>query len=512
MITNVLRVLVVDDEYYARKAASKAISQMCGAQTVVAEAESGRQAIALLQQGGFDFVLTDVRMADTDGIALCHYIKEHLPQLPIIILSGYADFEYARKALSLNVCHYLLKPLDQEELRHAVKDSLEQSKNGRNTMLGELERLRATKALIACLYSRREIPESVTAQLDSSPFFVAVLQSQEALSMERREALQQALLVFTKEDGYVFYNDFGRNEIVLVLRRSQQEESVSEIQQLAESLVQGRFTIGVSKVMSDSANLQKLFRQAHSAHCDRLIRRKQTVFFYSKRETQASLLSHEEQESLRRLLTDSYKERMVEQAIELVNHLLSQRLIGAENCQNFQAAYLQIAEIINTRSYTLAQLEKGDEFNMGTREFCSSNISDFFCYSEAMAFLSSTIELLFQHSPALEQTGQDLVAQVEQIIQDEYASELSLYDTACSRLFVNPSYLSRLIKDRTGKTFSRLMLERRMAAAHLYLQSGRHSISEISYMVGYNKPSYFIERYKKYYGTTPGAWRSLEDE
>ena len=75
----------------------------------------------MLQSGRYDLVITDIRMPGMDGLSLAGTITSHHPGTFMIILSGYDEFEYARTAVRLNVCDYLLKPLNDDELRQALE-------------------------------------------------------------------------------------------------------------------------------------------------------------------------------------------------------------------------------------------------------------------------------------------------------------------------------------------------------------------------------------------------------
>lgn len=89
--------------------------------TVVGMAENGREALNALKETGADLLITDIRMPVMDGIELIKKLQEEQPQLACMMISGYGDFEYARTALRLGVCEYLLKPVSEEELKMALQ-------------------------------------------------------------------------------------------------------------------------------------------------------------------------------------------------------------------------------------------------------------------------------------------------------------------------------------------------------------------------------------------------------
>jgi len=83
-------------------------------------ARDGLAALPLLEQNEYDLVITDIRMPGMDGLSLVERIRSMGRSVPVIILSGYDEFDYARAALRFGVSEYLLKPLQDEELRDAL--------------------------------------------------------------------------------------------------------------------------------------------------------------------------------------------------------------------------------------------------------------------------------------------------------------------------------------------------------------------------------------------------------
>ena len=87
---------------------------------VVGTAQTGDQALTLVEKLHPDLIITDIRMPVMDGIDLLTRIRSQFPFIRFIITSGFSDFEYAQKAIALKVSNYLLKPVDSEELQSAL--------------------------------------------------------------------------------------------------------------------------------------------------------------------------------------------------------------------------------------------------------------------------------------------------------------------------------------------------------------------------------------------------------
>ncbi len=111
--------IIVDDEEIIRKGLAKFFDWYSMGFELVGQFEDGRDAIEFLEQRPVDVVLTDVRMYEVSGLELAGYIADRHPQIKVIILSGYREFEYAKQAMSYGVCDYILKPVSREELYKA---------------------------------------------------------------------------------------------------------------------------------------------------------------------------------------------------------------------------------------------------------------------------------------------------------------------------------------------------------------------------------------------------------
>lgn len=88
---------------------------------IVGTAQTGDQALALVEKLQPDLIITDIRMPVMDGIALLTRVRSQFPYIRFIITSGFSDFEYAKKAITLKVSDYLLKPIDPDELKEDQK-------------------------------------------------------------------------------------------------------------------------------------------------------------------------------------------------------------------------------------------------------------------------------------------------------------------------------------------------------------------------------------------------------
>jgi two-component system, response regulator YesN len=127
-------VLVVDDEPAVGRYLTSLINTRCEGFSVVVLAGDGRQALDIVRSQAINLVLTDIKMPVMDGLELIGILKQEYPNLPVVIVSGYQEFEYARKALDTGVVDYLIKPVTLARLQkilHSLRPSLQKLAAGR---------------------------------------------------------------------------------------------------------------------------------------------------------------------------------------------------------------------------------------------------------------------------------------------------------------------------------------------------------------------------------------------
>ena len=114
-------IILVDDEEEVRKSIIKKIEWQAAGFHVVGDAENGEDAMEKIEMLEPDVVLTDIRMPYMDGLQLAEKVRQRYPSMKVVIFSGYDDFEYAQRAIKLNVSEYILKPVNVEELTSILK-------------------------------------------------------------------------------------------------------------------------------------------------------------------------------------------------------------------------------------------------------------------------------------------------------------------------------------------------------------------------------------------------------
>jgi two-component system response regulator YesN len=113
---NPLRLLIADDEPYSLEGLHDLFPWAEWGVRIAALARNGSEALDYIRANPVDAVLSDIRMPGMDGLGLARILRGEFPRIRVILLSAFADFEYARKALRYGVKEYLVKPVQYRSL------------------------------------------------------------------------------------------------------------------------------------------------------------------------------------------------------------------------------------------------------------------------------------------------------------------------------------------------------------------------------------------------------------
>ena len=134
-----VRILIVDDEKVIREGVARALS---GRGYTIDKAESGERGIEMIKQSGYDIVLLDLMMPGIDGFGVLEWIKEHEPQIQVIVVTGFATVSKAVTAMKQGAFDFVGKPFTPDYIRIVVERAVEKI-----TLEAEAEKLREERSL-----------------------------------------------------------------------------------------------------------------------------------------------------------------------------------------------------------------------------------------------------------------------------------------------------------------------------------------------------------------------------
>ena len=492
-----MNIAVIDDEYYARKALLKCIADSfaaCGAENLeLLEWDSGEALLALLETEEIHIVFTDIRMGDLDGIALCEQLYARHPEIQLVIISGYAEFEYAQRAIQSNVFRYLLKPVDDEEVRQVVRELLEQ-RQSRDQFRGREEQ------------SAETATASVHQALAGKQYMMILLKSgQPGFSLQnKRSRFSHAVKQLPFE--LIELISLSPIEILLMLvippgrPKSEAHKTLSacvrQVVKCSELTFCLPLELGFSEVHAGSDELNAAYMEACKT-IDSSAALRQVSEGEDGGLPATSYLDTITQKLIVYYLESFKIDQLEDLILTFWDTLARDGKVADENSGPFLEEALGYINAIRKMSPELRETYLPTETGAVRELQSAAECRDF--------FLAQMGRMKEQHSA--QDNKKSLATQLVSYIDEHYSEDLNLYSIAQSQFFVHPNYLSKLLKDMTGNSFSRYLLDVRMKNAARLLERPDLSVSTIAQLVGYNSESYFVQVFHRYHGQTPGAFR-----
>ena len=263
------KTLFVDDERLIREGISNLIDweRITGQELTLAE--NAKVALKYLEHEKYEIVISDIYMQDMNGIELAKCIKEKWPDVVVILLSAYEDFDYARKAIEAGVFKYLLKPVIPEELEDAVNEAISQVKINEETKKRidhsqevledyrrELKKSLWKDILSGNMRNEDEILErfkKMNMQNNISPIYVVVYETDDETMLYQNQ-VEIGKVVSSCFEGYIDAV-FMDNYIVILLKKENAKSVLYAFVDLVKKMFHFETYMGEGKEVKDLSTL-----------------------------------------------------------------------------------------------------------------------------------------------------------------------------------------------------------------------------------------------------------------
>lgn len=511
-----IRVVVADDEYFARKVLVKMVRELPEDIEICGEAETGIGVLEIMEQQQVDIVITDIRMPDMDGLVLAQEISVRYPDTCVIIESGYADFDYATTAIRYGVKDYLTKPVKSQELEKAIQRVETEKRKASQRMEKKLAARKIQYMDFSKILENEELGRSVLEaalqEMDNGSWYLAAVQCEEKRLKE--EQIQKVLEILNREDRtecktYFFY---PKEEFIVILEGTETETTevckllqrgFLECEKKAGVRLHGGISLSHKSAGLSCKELAVAYREAVYAVNQRLLQPGKQIYRYEPEMNVTQLFTPGEELELERCLMENRTEEAEAIAAGFFRHC---REYTDVSIYSLFTSLIQIINVVNRVYGAHCDLEHA-EGSRGSYLLFSFK-TDLYAF-RTLEELKHYILQLFQDVSDEEGRKSSIIEDLLPYLERNYQYNISVNELATHKYFVNPSYLSRLFKAETGRTFSRYLKELRMDKAAGLLKESGLKISDVALCVGYNDVSYFIQTFKKYYEMTPEQYRNM---
>lgn len=526
-----IKVLIVDDEPFIRQGLKILIDWGSYGYEITAEAVNGKEAINILKSHRIDLVITDIKMPEMNGLEFIGYVRQHIsPNMRFIVLSGYYEFNYAKRAIQYKVTDYILKPIQKEELINIlvrVRDDFEVCKqeekdkkvqnrivydrNLMNVIYGNYEQKNLD-------YVKRYISDSkemcyISFEIDETDNAFGDLEIEEKINIQKsyfehllgilQECPNNILYGVGKSEGlfdigFVFLKEFAEkrnmNDRSYI---SALYEQMKEINTYVLNVFIGHYVEKIEKI-SDSYRSIAIARSFHRfsdkkqniAYCDEVAYRKANQLGLGKKLIEKLILhvKNNEVELIEISVDKIYK--------ELQEKLIEPRLIST-NIYYLLYCLIDLAKELDSEGDQQEILQY-----LGEEAFDKLAVG-----GSAGHFKKFAVE----YSNYLEQlrinaSKGGLLLKIEKDIAEHYMENISLKSLG-DKYYINSVYLGQLFKKEYEMPFKDYLNKLRIQKAIELLESTQERIYSIASQVGYNNPDYFISKFVQLKGITPHQYR-----
>ena len=546
-----LKTFLVEDEVVIREMIKKMIPWEQYGFELAGEAADGEMALPLILKSKPDLLITDIKMPFMDGLTLCRLVKKELPDIRIVILSGYDDFNYAKQAISIGVEDYLLKPITKNAFIERLKEihnryehektqreyyekfRLEMQEYEKNASRDFFETLVRADSDLAELYRRADklnldiVAEAYNIFIFTPDTSEGNYNSYEECSDWEAEVQDKINTYFLNHPVAILFRHQVFSYAILVKGQKDTiekntEECVKAIQDIMDQTERRTdWFIAVGKSADRLSMLGHSYRTAVRANSFR--------YLYD-----GHILDYQSLEAQKENPSDSRREDSVQLRnvnINALNPAILQKFLSsglAEEVDDFIRDYFNAIGqepmgslvfrnyvVLNVRFSVLSFLKKlgCDDSEISGQEM--ENIMDETgkTIEAAVAYCGKILKkaIALRDENAGDQNRSVLKLAVDFIDHNYMDEEISL-NKAAHVANVSANHFSALFSQNMGQTFTEYLTDLRMSKAKELLRCTAMRSSEIAGEVGYKDAHYFSYLFKKTQGMTPSEYRKMRGE
>lgn len=542
---NEIKVFLVEDEMVIRRGIKNSIDWEKEGYIFCGEASDGELAYPMIIKEKPDILITDIRMPFMDGLELCKLVKKELPNIKILILSGYDEFDYAKEAIRLGVTEYLLKPISSGKLLEAlngVSESIRREKEDKDLVRKYMEEMRENtehekqkffEQMIAgnlsmadALETGKKYEMNLSAGMYNLLLFRFTLGKENRKSGELLGEAEYAIEKLTERLEYVFEFQRGVEGWAFLLMADNEEqmsERVKELSKDLEEIMKNYSTIayfgGIGQPVARLRELEESFREAERALAARFtmelnriisvedIRMAQNVDTLDDIEITSFGEIEKTRTMLEKFLNNGAEDEIDEFVDVYINELPE---------ENLKSVLMRQYIIMDAYIVMMSFCEKIEGIE-GEMQAQSEELKNSMKTIQTLEEIKNYIRMLLKKIIGVRDTisgrrYSDIIEIAKDQIRKTYMSDEISLNAIAAEVGMSPSYFSSIFSKEMGKTFVEYLTEIRMDRAKELLMCSSMKTSEIGYEVGYKDPHYFSYIFKKTQNCTPKEFRARGKE
>lgn len=480
-----------------------------------------------------DIVLLDIRMPGVSGLEIAAELSRRGMDTRVIIVSGYGDFGYTQKSIRLGVFDYLLKPVDEHELRDVIARAI-----------ADLEDKRGKEPARSILSGVDSVPEPVIERRENSVLFRSALEGNAAATAQLNRAVTDRLCfvqyellricpdgtgmqeqnmedwnhilcalldeIAASEEGVIVETAFNNALFAAIFFSKLETDRDSDISALrVANMIYERareqhlnICLSISQCQKDLTGLQDAVRQTEFAYDSRFFIENRHVIHYD------SLRSR----SMSNLYPIMQRVEKLYDALRTAPTEVTEMLENVEKvCREEQvfdptvmrSIFVNMGIVMNMKLLDYSgQKKRNTEQDSGTGELiqklnCSGSLDETFQILREIA-----VKIAVSAQDDRKNSVSAVTARILDYLEQNYAAHLELQDI-CDYVGLSQGHVCRILKNDTGETFINILNKIRVEKAREMLGSHQYKVYEVAEAVGFTNYAYFYQTYRKYTGESP---------
>lgn len=506
------KVLIVDDELLIRQGIKHSIDWEQEGFQIIGEASNGKEALELIEQNKPHIVITDMVMPVMDGEALTRAIKRGYPQIEIIVLSSFGDFDYVRASFQHGIADYILKPqLEGPELLKALKQAAEQIPGF--TLMTKKTAV-SIERVIDKILAGYDIEEDLSIVQQHFPyryfslFCVDIKNSVEHAHTDIQTIIKEITMMLERDFSHSVYQFIAIDQNRIIYLFNFEQYQINTIKQFINKVALSKvFTdLEVGWILTEPFNQFTDLKNNYEEDLSLLINYR---FFLPKERLliydQIPTTSKNDEHFQLTQFTEYFKRQQFEKAfLYLEDHI---EILSKQYTMDEFAFKSFLNNIIFNITTLLMNMEyDSDELDQAKYSYIAM-IDGAAHAQEALeqwsAFLNDTKSVISSNN--LKKNHPNMQRLLD-YIDENYHKELNLTELG-NHFHYNPSYLSNYFSVNYKQGFNEYLNQVRIEKSIQLLESGTKSIAEISTLVGYSDHSYYSRVFRNMMGKSPSIYR-----
>ncbi|MDF2611102.1 MAG: response regulator [Lachnospiraceae bacterium] len=519
--------IIVDDKKSIREGLKKFINWNELGFRIVGDFPSAPEAIAFIEAECVDVLLTDIVMPDVSGLQLINELRLINPDIKVVILSAYEKFDYAREAMRLGVFCYLTKPVNIEKIKAEftnLKNVLEQDRIMRfqKNEIGLFAREQFFNNLVNQYYTSTATVQKKSEELGLKLYrdnycilkvmMMDTLTSKDEIDENSYQLLKNMIILHIDEylnrigSAYVFSS--SPTDLAVLFYPRNWDNLKYSIENLWDEISDNlniHVYIGLSRAYINIMETHKAFQEAGKVLEYRMLKKNNPVLIYDELSEFFKGKAYITSE-IERSILDNLSSLNLNSLKEFTLDLLHSALAGNSfNTSTLYEVSIELILIINkylsSTIGSVSTLEQNDYTSV-------KSLLQKENYEDIKDFMSHYLEECFHLIQSnMEQSSGLITEKAKKYIKEHYSEEITL-NKLSEVVYVNPVYLSRLFKAKTGENFMDYLTRIRIEHAKLLLSDLSLRIYDISELVGYKSRKHFGKVFRDMTGLTPKEYRN----